>query len=776
MLAIQFRKNRPTYITYWIIGLVATGSGVILFSLKESLPEYVSYKLANSLTAFGAMIGNYALSNLSGNHNNLKQTVAKALACGIFITVALVLIDTVFGNQYQPAFVALVNCLFFYYGFYFIRKYFQISSSIFTRLLMLVQLAGSALWLVRLITILFFQVGFAYQGGLISVVTYLVLLIIGLLRFVMFEGLVLEIVEHEKHELISNFNQLKVNFANQKVTQTEQRLQHVLNITGDGIWDWNLKTGEASHNERWLEMLGRDSSQIKFSLEDFKRHIHPEDIDRVLNALNDALEGLREYHLRYRMIHLDGHQIWVEDKGAVVEKNANGKPLRMIGAISDVTEEVTAQNKIQELIYFDPLTKLPNRHYIRDRIQRAIGEAGRTSVYSGLMYLDLDEFKAVNDTYGHHIGDNLLKEFGGRIQSAIRPSDMIARIGGDEYLILFERLSTTSEGAKTVLEEAIKRILVSLSDEFDLGNMIRVRASASMGVVVFGGDDSQFDEVLKYADIAMYAAKEDPASVYKFFDESLKINFNRKNELHLGLKDAIQYDQFFVDYQPVVNQQQECIGYEALARWRHPSLGMVMPDDFIPFAEKSGQMNEVGESILRHIFSNQSFWGLSVNNHVYDLMINVSAHQLMNLGFADQFISLAEQYQVPLDHIHLEVTEGAFLTNTELAIIVMNRLSSKGVKFVLDDFGTGYSSLAYLQKLPIQYLKLDKSFVAEIVSNKEDQAIAENILSLAKVLNLKVVAEGVETKEQFELLLLKGCDYFQGWYFGRPGKLPEPRS
>ena len=773
LLAAQFRKNRPAYVTYWIIGLLATGSGVILFSLKDNLPEFIAYKMANGLASFGAMMSNYAISNLAGSNPILRKVIFKATASGIFVIATLLLIDEIFGSQYQPAFVALVNCIFFYYGFYLIRKYSQISGSIFTRLLMLIQIAGATLWLVRLITILFFQVGFAYQGGLISAVTYIVLLLIGLLRFVIFQGLVMEIVEHEKHELITNLNELKINFANQKVTQTEQRLQHVLKVTGDGIWDWNLKTGEASHNERWLEMLGRDPSQIKFSLEDFKSHIHPEDVDTVMNALNDALEGRKEYHLRYRMIHLDGHQIWVDDKGAVVEKTADGKPLRMVGAISDVTEEVTAQNKIQELIFFDQLTKLPNRHYIRDRVQRAIGEAGRTSVYSGLMYLDLDEFKVINDTYGHHIGDNLLKEFGSRIQSAIRPSDMIARIGGDEFLILFERLSTSSDGAKNVLEEAIKRILVSLSDEFDLGDMIRVRASASMGVVVFGGDDSQFDEVLKYADIAMYAAKEDPASIYKFFDESLKINFNRKNELHLGLKDAIHYDQFFVDYQPLVNRQQECVGYEALARWKHPLLGMVMPDDFIPFAEKSGQMNEVGESILRHIFSNQSFWGLSVKGHVYDLMINVSAHQLMNLGFADQFISLAQQYQVPLDHIHLEVTEGAFLTNTELAISVMNRLSSKGVKFVLDDFGTGYSSLAYLQKLPIHYLKLDKSFVAEIASKKDDQAIAENILSLARTLDLKVVAEGVETKEQFDLLLLKGCDYFQGWYFGRPGKLPE---
>ena len=753
------------------MGLLATGTAVILLSLKESLPEFVSYKFANGLTAFGSMIGNYALSNLSGNNGNLKKTLSKAIACGIFVIAALVCIETFLGSQFQPAFVALLNFSLFFYGFSFIRKYAETSSSIFTRLLMLVQLAGSLLWLVRLATILFLQVGFAYQGGPISAITYVVLLVIGLLRFVMFEGLILEIVEKEKMDLLSQFNQIKINFANQKITQTEQRLQHVLNVTGDGIWDWNIHTGEVKHNDRWLQMLCENPTQEYFSVEDFKNRIHPDDVDMVMESLNDVLGGHKEYRLRYRMIRLDGHQIWVEDKGAVVEKSADGQPTRMVGAISDISEEVAAQAKVQELIFFDPLTKLPNRQYIKDRIHRAISESNRTGVHSGMMYLDLDNFKTINDSYGHHVGDILLEEFGRRMQNAIRPSDIVARIGGDEYLILFERIGPNTDSARVALDEAIKRILASLDKEFDLGQMIQVKVQASMGVVIFGAEVSGFDELLQCADIAMYAAKEDPNTTHRFFDPVLKTNFERKNELHLGLKEAAQENQFYVEYQPVVDGDQAVIGYEALARWKHPLLGMVMPDDFIPFAEKSGQMNEVGESILRHIFSDQSFWVMSRERQACVLMINVSAQQLMNSGFASQFISLAEHYQVPLEHIHLEVTEGTFLTNTELAVKTMNRLHSKGVKFVLDDFGTGYSSLAYLQKLPIQYLKLDKSFVVGMTSNRDDQLIAENILNLARNLNLKVIAEGVETKDQFNSLRLKGCDFFQGWYFGRPGKI-----
>ncbi len=771
LLAIQFRKDRPAYVSYWIAGCLSTGTGVILLALKDVLPEFLSYRVGNGLAIAGALLSNCAVSNLSGERGSFKRATIEVIASALVVVASLTLLDISYGTQYHPSLIALLNSSIFIYGYFLIHKYYRSSSNLFAGVLALIYLAGGLIWLLRLGTIVFLNVSFAYTGGPINAITYIALLLMGLARYVIFTGLVLGIEEKERRELLTQFHELKVNFANQKATQTEQRLQHVLNVTGDGIWDWNIQTGEVKHNDRWIEMLGENPNQEYFSVEDFKNRIHPDDLSLVVDALGRALEGTREYLSRYRMIRLDGRQIWVEDKGAVVERSTEGKPTRMVGAISDITEEISSQEKIQELIFFDSLTKLPNRQYIKDRIHRAISESSRTQVFSGLMYLDLDDFKGVNDVYGHHIGDKLLAEFGSRLQAAVRPADIVARIGGDEYLILFERIGPTVESARTALEEAIKRILGSLADEFDLGGMIRVRVQASMGVVIFGGEATQFDEVLKCADIAMYAAKEDSDSIYRFFDETLQSNFDRKNELQLGLKEASRLDQFYIEYQPVVNCKEEIVGYEALARWDHPIQGMIMPDDFIPFAEKTGLMNEVGESILKTIFSNQSLWDISTGRRSFDLMINISAHQLMNLGFVGQFIALAKQFQIPLDRIHLEITESVFLTNTDLAIKEIENLRSEGVKFVLDDFGTGYSSLAYLQKLPIQYLKLDKSFVAGMVDNNDDLAIAENILSLARTLNLKVVAEGVETKEQFELLRLKGCDYFQGWYFGRPGQI-----
>lgn len=336
-------------------------------------------------------------------------------------------------------------------------------------------------------------------------------------------------------------------------------------------------------------------------------------------------------------------------------------------------------------------------------------------------------------------------------------------------MILFEHIAPTYDSARVVLEDTVKIVLNALSQPFNLTDEVKTFAHASIGIVIFGGESIQLEQLLIFADLTMYAAKDDAYNRFKFYDEQLKSEFDRKNTMLIGLKDAAKLDQFLVEYQPVVNRQQERVAYEALTRWQHPEFGTIMPDDFINFAEKHGQMNEVGIAILRAIFSSSNFFETTINPNSI-LMINISAYQLMSTAFADRFISLSNQYQIPLNRIQLEITEGVFLKDMTNAVSTIEILKNRGVRFVLDDFGTGYSSLSYLQKLPIEYLKLDKSFVAGMITNRDDQSIVDNILGLAKTLGLEVVAEGVETEEQFNLLYAKGCDYFQGWYFGRPSR------
>jgi EAL domain-containing protein (putative c-di-GMP-specific phosphodiesterase class I) len=346
----------------------------------------------------------------------------------------------------------------------------------------------------------------------------------------------------------------------------------------------------------------------------------------------------------------------------------------------------------------------------------------------------------------------------------------MARIGGDEFLILSEFLSSSIEEATRLLEETVEKILYVLQESLDLGRGIHSLAQPSIGIVICGENQSELDEVLKYADLAMYAAKKKSHKKYTFFDQALKVEFDRSNGLQISLKDAVSLDQFFIEYQPIVNRNQECVAYEALARWRHPVYGTVMPNDFIPFSENSGQIHEVGSAILKSIFSNPDLISALRGQSRTKLMINISGHQLMNVAFADQFLALCDQHQTPLHQIYIELTEGVFISNTHEAIAVMDRLQAKGIKFVLDDFGTGYSSLGYLQKLPVKYLKIDRSFIVGMMASKDDQVIVKNILNLSKSLGLKVVAEGIEDKSQFDFLFGKGCDLFQGWYFGRPSE------
>jgi diguanylate cyclase (GGDEF)-like protein len=575
--------------------------------------------------------------------------------------------------------------------------------------------------------------------------------------------------------LVSNFQKSiseKVKEQTDLLLKNQQQLKYVLDATGDGIWDWNILTGHVSHNQRWLEILRIHTGETSSSLESFKNRIYSEDLPRVLEAIKASFQNDTKYSLEYRMIAEDQSLVWVSDVGVVVERSSNGDPIRMVGAISDISKQKESQSKIEELVFFDPVTNLPNRRYVKDRIERSINEAARVDSFSGLMLLDLDNFKLVNDTHGHNIGDVLLQKFGARLIEILRPMDVVARIGGDEFLVLFERNHSSEEECRMVLERVLERLCAELEEAFDLGGDIKVTITPSIGVVIYSQKSKGFDEVLKFADLAMYKNKINPVEKYRFFDQSLHDEFLEMSEMAGGLIKACEADQFYVEYQPVLDRNKEVIAFEALARWDHPDLGTVMPGKFIPFAEKNGQIRLVANAIFKKIFSSPKVAQLKEGKKPIRLMINLSGTHLMDIKFADEFTAMVKGYNFPLNLIDLEVTEGVFLEDKRSPIKVMQTLNDLGIKFALDDFGTGYSSFSYLQKLPIHFLKIDKSFVDDVASFSTGGSIVENIIALAHALNLKVIAEGVETEEQFNTLLALGCDYFQGWCCGRPGPLP----
>ena len=753
---------------YWLIALMCVGASCIFFALASFF--YIRLVIpANTLFIASHVYLAVYLRSLRTPISNKFKKLLPVVVLFIGLMFALILLYGKFFDRVVFILVLTVSSLLWQLLEISLLKKLKFPSPKFLNVIILFELAFG---LTRFI--LLYSEGipaniYLYQEPFFSTVIRWSFFSFSILSYIAVIGFLIEKLGIENVRANNENHLIKLALANENTFKSEQQLRFVLDATGDGIWDWNIVTGEVKHNLRWIELLGEDPNQRYFSVEDFKSRIHPDDLNLVLDKLAEILKDNLIYTVQYRMIRLDGRQIWVQDKGTVVERSSQGEPLRMVGAIRDITEEIAAQEKIHELVYFDSLTKLPNRIFIHNQIQIAIEQSVRNKTFSGLMYLDLDNFKDINDVYGHRAGDILLGEFGNRIREVIRSVDVIARIGGDEYLILFENIAPSYDSARIVLEDTVKRVLYALSQPFNLTNDINTFVRASIGVVIFGDANIQLEQLLISADLTMYAAKDDSHSRYKFYDEKLKSEFDRKNAMLIGLKDATKLDQFFIEYQPVVNRHQERVAYEALTRWQHPELGTIMPDDFINFAEKHGQMNEVGVAILRAIFSSSNFFDTTINSKSI-LMINISAYQLMSTAFADRFISLSNQYQIPLNRVQLEITEGVFLKDMTNAISTIKTLKNRGVKFVLDDFGTGYSSLSYLQKLPIEYLKLDKSFVAGMITNRDDQSIVDNILSLAKTLGLEVVAEGVETEEQFNLLYAKGCDYFQGWYFGRPSR------
>lgn len=548
----------------------------------------------------------------------------------------------------------------------------------------------------------------------------------------------------------------------------------LLDVTGEGVWDWNILTGEVKHNQAWVSMLKESHDKTFFTVDEFKAHIHPHDLKAVMDAIDGAIIENREFRQKYRMVRGDGSMIWVEDKGVVLERTASGEATRMVGFISDITEERNAQERIHDLIFFDQLTSLPNRKYIQDRVERCLNfnESKRNTSISGLMYLDLDGFKYINDTFGHRYGDMLLIEFGLSIQKIIRPMDMLARIGGDEYLILFEQIGQTVDEAQAALKEAAKRILNITKSPIKLDQKLSVSIKVSMGIAILGEEFKNFEYALKCVDIAMYSAKNNNQQKYQFFDEHLKIIFERKAAIINGLATASNSHQFFILFQPVVDREKKCIGYEALARWEHPKLGLIMPDEFIQIAERDGLIIEIGDVIFRLILSQFHSQVIAKYGRKFKLMLNASVHQMMHARFSDVFASLCMEHDVPLDIVEIEITETAFLSNPEDAARTMRSLETHGVKFSLDDFGTGFSSLNFLQKVPVNTLKIDKEFISKIDPDGEN-IILDNIMSLARSLSVNVVAEGVENEDQFNVLYAKGCQYFQGWYFGRPSKTIE---
>ncbi|MDC9729803.1 MAG: EAL domain-containing protein, partial [Methyloprofundus sp.] len=465
-------------------------------------------------------------------------------------------------------------------------------------------------------------------------------------------------------------------------------------------------------------------------------------------------------------------EIYPEQLNITAVKNKENIITNYVATLTDITMRKAASDKIKDLAFYDPLTHLPNRRLLLDRLSQALVGSSRSGYKGALLFIDLDQFKSLNDTLGHDVGDQLLQQVAKRLLSATRKGDTVSRFGGDEFVILLEDLSSEPIEAATKLETIANKIINALNHPYFLGVHER-HSSASIGARLFDGQEASLETILKQADIAMYQAKDSGRNTLRFFDPEMQKTIRARYELENELRTAIKKQQFQLHYQLQVDHSGRPIGAEALIRWQHPTRGMVSPFKFIPIAEENGMIISIGQWVLETACQQISQWANNEQSKHLVIAINVSAKQFSQVNFADQVNAAINKYAIDASKLKLELTESMLVDNIEQIITTMRTLKELGITFSLDDFGTGYSSLQYLKKLPLSQLKIDQSFVRDILNDKSDEAIVSTIIAMAKSLDLDVIAEGVETDEQKQVLLNNACTHFQGYLFSKPVGIDE---
>ncbi|BAP89065.1 diguanylate cyclase/phosphodiesterase with PAS/PAC sensor [Burkholderiales bacterium GJ-E10] len=490
------------------------------------------------------------------------------------------------------------------------------------------------------------------------------------------------------------------------------------------------------------------------------------------------------YAKMWERIHDSGHwqgEVWDRHKnGSVYPKwlvissvrGRTGQATHYVGSFSDLSERKEAAAAISRLAYFDSLTGLPNRRMLTDRLRHALVAATRNRQYGAILFLDLDNFKTVNDTVGHDEGDRLLQEAGRRLRGAIREEDMVARFGGDEFVIVLENLGPSREQAAVTVKTVADKLLAELAAPYTLLGR-EFPSSASIGATLWREHfTGHMHDLLKRADMAMYEAKKSGRNTVRFFDPVMQAAIEHRSRSEARLRSALAQDQFHLHFQPQVGDDGTVRGAEALLRWNDPERGWISPDEFIPIAEETGLIIPIGRWVLQAACAQLRQWS---DSHRSDLRVavNISAKQFDASSFVDEVREIVQASGADPRLLELELTETMLLKNVDAAIAKMAALRKLGITFALDDFGTGYSSLAYLQQLPLDVLKIDRTFVRGLGENARSEAIVRTIIQMAHNLNLRVLAEGVETEEQRRMLADRGCNLYQGYLFGKP--LPAPQ-
>ncbi len=548
-----------------------------------------------------------------------------------------------------------------------------------------------------------------------------------------------------------------------EIANSEARWKLALDSIGDGVWDWHIQTGEEFISKRCKEIFGFEEHELPNRADALDGRTHLDDILQMQQDREDHFSGKTAvYRNEHRVMCKDSTWKWVLTRGVVIERDDTGKPLRMIGTHSDITERKQAEALAWRQAHFDPLTNLPNRRMLRSRLEQAMAHSQTSGKQLAVVFVDLDHFKEVNDSLGHEAGDLLLVDAAQRIKKCLGGNDTVARMGGDEFTLVINRLTDRAS-----LEAQLQRMLDKLSSAFAIRTE-QVFVSASLGVAIFPDDATTVEDLFKHADQALYVAKDAGRNRYSFFTPALEETAQTRLRLAADLRHALAGNEFEVVYQPIVDLATGQVSKaEALLRWHHPQRGLVSPVEFIGIAESTGLILEIGEWVFQQSAAQVALWQRQFSP-TFQISVNRSPVQFHHRGGAVSWAAQLHTMGLDGNSIAVEITEGVLLESGEAVAQSLADLRAGGCAISLDDFGTGFSSLTYLQRFAIDIIKIDQSFVRNLATRSTDLALCRAIIVMAHELGLKVVAEGVETEEQRDLLVEIGCDWGQGYWFAKP--------
>ena len=574
-------------------------------------------------------------------------------------------------------------------------------------------------------------------------------------------GYLMMSLRHINHNISENIAlRLEATEREATVKTNEERYRLLLSYSPVGIFHYDTNLIITYSNTHFAGIL---HSSIENLIGLNMKHLKNK---AIIPILSNTLKGeIGNFEGRY-ITTFSTADVWISMTCAPFQDN-NGAIIGGIGIVQDITERKLAEEEIKKLAFYDPLTGLPNRRLLQNRLNLALASSAVSGRSGALLFLDLDHFKMLNDTRGHDIGDLLLKQVSKRLSSCLRECDIVARLGGDEFLVMIENLSVYSFEASVQAEMIANKILTTLNQIYFL-EQFEYNNDCSIGVVLFNGQNNSQDELIKQADIAMYHAKKSGRNNLCFFNPLMQEAITARVEFEYDLRKAVENWQFYLHFQIQMNHSRQPIGAEVLIRWQHPKRGLVPPIEFIPLAEETGMILPIGLWLLNSACAQLKLWQENPLTRDMALSVNVSSKQFFQADFVTQVQSVILNYGIKPSLLKLELTESVLVKSIEETIMIMDALITTGIQFSLDDFGTGYSSLQYLKRLPLHQLKIDQSFIRDIAFDSDDQTIVRTIIAMADNLKLNVIAEGVETEEQLKFLHDNGCVNYQGYLFSQP--------